>query len=104
MPERTEKYDPFSGLPWYIKAIAIVGVPSLISIGLVWNNEIQLIRKVEDTQTVVERMKIDYDTHDKYVRDTFNELTKQGKENKRLLQLVCYGVVKDSRKEDCFKE
>ena len=76
-------------MPWWVKAIAIVGVPSLISIGVIVSDRTQLAgtvtRNGERLQSI-EQMQI---THDSRVWVRFEELADATKETNRLLLAAC---------------
>lgn len=97
-------FDFFSGMPWYVKAVAVVAVPSLISLGVVWNNETRMVAKVEETRIRVERLEVQTSEHDKAVKEDFLRLTESGKTNERLLRLICSGVAPKEAKSACWEK
>lgn len=81
--------DPLSGLPWWVKAIVIVGVPSAIALGLVWSDRMQLTTTVRDNQDRLIRIETVQSTHDSRVWTRFDELAAASRETNRILLATC---------------
>lgn len=81
--------DPMSGLPWWMKAIVIVGVPSAIALGLVWSDRAQLSNTVQTIRTSQIEMQLGNLEHDRNVRTEFDGLNKQTAETNRILLAGC---------------
>ena len=93
-----------SGMPWYIRAIAIVGVPSLIAISLIWSIETRMVSTINEShQRLVELTSLET-AHDRRVTENFTGLQRQGDTNEQLLRMICYGVQKtEEAKQGCWK-
>lgn len=89
--------DPLSGLPWWVKAIVIVGVPSAIALGLVWSNQTQLATKTYENNTYLRQIIAEEREHDGRVLLRFQQLAEQTGETNRILMANC---VNNARTED----
>lgn len=76
-------------MPWWVKAIAIVGVPSLISIGVIVSDRTQLAGTVRATEDRLQRVEQTQITHDSRVWVRFDELTQATRETNRILVATC---------------
>ena len=96
--------DIFGGMPWWVKAIAVVGIPSLISVGVVYTNEYRLAINVASNGKAITELQSLTSEHDRKVRESFTILEIQGKENEKLLRMICMGVQKtEEAKQGCWK-
>ncbi len=76
-------------MPWWVKAIAIVGVPSLISIGVIVSDRTQLAGTVRMTEERLQRVEQTQITHDSRVWLRFDELSAATRETNRILMAGC---------------
>ncbi len=94
--------DPMSGLPWWVKAIVIVGVPSAISLGLVWSDRMQLRDTVISNGTQLAILRAAEDTHNRMMTLQFDFLSKQGAETNRILVATCINAARnDAQRNEC---
>ena len=76
-------------MPWWVKAIALVGVPSLISLGVIYSDRVQLSGAVDDNRTRLERLENLTTIHDGRVWVRFEELSQATRETNRILSATC---------------
>jgi hypothetical protein len=76
-------------MPWWVKAIALVGVPSLISIGVIVSDRTQLAQTVNDSHSKIQRLESDALAHDARVLVRFEELSRKTEETNRILTATC---------------
>ena len=86
--------DIMNGLPWWVKAIVIVGVPSAISLGLVWSDRAQLTASVEANQGMLTEMRVTDAAHDVSMLRHFEVLSQQAVETNRILTASCVNSAK----------
>jgi hypothetical protein len=84
----------WGGMPWWVKAIALVGVPSLISIGVITSDRVQLSGEVRANGDKLNRIETGAVTHDSRVWLRFDELTEASKETNRILLAGCVNDAK----------
>lgn len=87
-------------MPWWVKAIAIVGVPSLISIGVVWSDRTQLVDSLNAQTKLLEEATDAANKH--YLEDkSLNEnIYTATKETNRILLAECINNAKDANARD----
>lgn len=76
-------------MPWWVKAVALVGVPSLISLGVIYSDRVQLAYTVNDTHSRLQRVESDAAAHDRAVSLRFDRLGEQTSETNRILTATC---------------
>jgi hypothetical protein len=76
-------------MPWWVKAIAIVGVPSLISIGVIVSDRTQLAGTVTHNSERLQAIEQMHVTHDSRVLMRFEDLDAATKETNRILLATC---------------
>jgi hypothetical protein len=79
----------WAGMPWWVKAIALVGVPSLISIGVITSDRMQLSGVVNVNGEKLSRIESQAITHDSRVWLRFDELSRATAETNRILMAGC---------------
>lgn len=94
--------DPMAGLPWWVRAIIIVGVPSAIALGLVWSDRTQLSNAVTDNNIRLRELKTDATAHDARVLTRFDVLERAANETNRILMANCVNNARDeTARERC---
>ena len=94
--------DPMSGLPWWVRAIVIVGVPSAIALGLVWSDRIQLASDVIANGAILRQIHAEAKAHDERVLQRFEGLGFQTGETNRILLAGCVNDAKTTEaRERC---
>lgn len=83
------RYDPLAGLPWWVRAIVMVGVPSAIALGLVWSDRAQLADQVHTNGVLLRQIDADARAHDARVLLRFQELSTVTSETNRILTASC---------------
>jgi len=86
--------DPMSGLPWWVKAVVIVGVPSAIALGLVWSDRVQLAHSVTNNGILLHDLKSGAQLHDAKVTNRFDDLSSRVRESNRILLAQCVNEAK----------
>ncbi len=81
--------DPMAGLPWWVRAIVIVGVPSAIALGLVWSDRAQLSDQVQTNGILLRQIDSEARAHDARVLLRFEELSTVTSETNRILIAAC---------------
>lgn len=81
--------DLLNGLPWWAKFIVLVGVPSVIALGLVWSNQTQLATDVRLNGQVVREIQTEERAHDARVLTQFEALGDKADETNRILLAGC---------------
>lgn len=81
-------------MPWWVKAVAIVGVPSLISIGVIVSDRAQLAGTVRTTEERLQRVEQTQIMHDSRVWLRFDELGAAARETNRILMAGCVNDAK----------
>lgn len=81
--------DLWNDMPWWVKAVALVGVPSLISVGIVASDRWQLSGAVKETAACVERVENAGAAHDARMLLRFDELKRATEETNRILVATC---------------
>lgn len=76
-------------MPWWVKAIAIVGVPSLISLGVIVSDRTQLTGTINRNAENLVSLQQQHVTHDSRVWLRFEELSSAAQETNRLLLAAC---------------
>lgn len=90
-------------MPWWVKAIALVGVPSLISIGVIYSDRAQLAGAVNDTASRLQRVEARHDEHDARVLVRFEELSRKTEETNRILVATCVNAAQSMEaRERCI--
>jgi hypothetical protein len=79
----------WAGMPWWVKAIALVGVPSLISIGVITSDRMQLAGVVNANGAKIDTLQSVTTVHDSRVWIRFDELSKATQETNRILTATC---------------
>jgi hypothetical protein len=95
--DKTEYSDNFpngpngfwAGMPWYVKAIAIVGVPSIISIGVVWSDRMQLIARIEENRAILLQVQVEQRKHMIVDEEANESVVVATKETNRILLAAC---------------
>lgn len=99
MTKTQTELSPFSGMPWWVKAIAVVGFPIALSIVLLWFNQVAVANTLEslDSRTTG----IESVAHDN------NQILKGLQESKDMdsyrLALMCNSLVEPSVKSECWR-
>jgi hypothetical protein len=94
--------DPMAGLPWWIRAIVIVGVPSAIAMGLVWSNQVQLADKTAENNVFLRQIVSESRDHDARVLLRFESLGDKADETNRILLAGCVNDAKNTEaRERC---
>jgi len=83
-----------NGMPWWVKAIVIVGVPSAISLGLVWSDRAHLSATVEANRSTLTEMRVTAAEHDRSMLQHFQVLAAQAAETNRILLAGCVNDAK----------
>jgi hypothetical protein len=90
-------------MPWWVKAIAIVGVPSIISIGVVYSDRVQLLETLFDQTRLIREVQAEAVKH--IDRDTSIDLSilEATKETNRILLAECVNNAKNEiSRERCI--
>lgn len=87
-------------MPWWVKAIALVGVPSLISIGVIVSDRTQLAHTVNDSNSRLQRLESDALSHDARVLVQFQELSRKTEETNRILVATCVNAAQTMSDRD----
>lgn len=94
MPNGNGNSDLLSGLPWWAKFIVLVGVPSVIALGLVYSNQANLARNVEQNGVMLREVQTDERAHDARVLLRFEDLGRKTDETIRILTASCVNEAK----------
>lgn len=86
--------DPMSGLPWWVRAIIIVGVPSALLLGLVWSDRVQLADKTYENNVFLRQVISESREHDARVLQRFDALGDKSDETNRILLAGCVNEAK----------
>jgi hypothetical protein len=94
--------DPLSGLPWQVRAVTLLGVPSVIALAAVyWIATGVQTTMLQNQQLIVEVRQAEQ-LHDQNVRAKFSTLERQGEVLTRLLRSICQSVAKtDNQRDKC---
>ncbi len=92
--------DPMSGLPWWIKAVVIVGVPSAIALGLVWSDRMQLRDTVFANGAVLREMRVTDAAHSVRMEEGFRLLDDKTTETNRILLAQCVNNARTSEQRE----
>jgi hypothetical protein len=92
--------DPLSGMPWWVKAVFLVGVPSAIALGLTWQSAFVLGGRVEDNGKALTAIHSEARLHDQSVSARFQYLSQQTEETNRILVATCMNQSKDDAQRD----
>lgn len=96
--------DPMAGLPWWVKAIVVivgvVGVPSAISLGLVWSDRTELRTTVNANATVLGGLTIAAGVHDRSMNRQFETAAGLAAETNRILSATCVNAAKSDEQRD----
>ncbi len=84
----------WGGMPWWVKAIALVGVPSLISIGVITSDRVQLSGVVNSNGQKIDSLQNLTTVHDSRVWIRFDELSRATAETNRILLAGCVNDAK----------
>lgn len=76
-------------MPWWVKAVAIVGVPSLISLGVVWSDRVQLAAKTYENNVFLRQVIAESGEHNDRVLQRFEALGNRADETNRILLAGC---------------
>ena len=79
----------WAGMPWWVKAIALVGVPSLISVGVITSDRMQLSGVVNANSDKLTTIQTVQQAHDSRVWLRFDELSRATAETNRILLAGC---------------
>lgn len=79
----------WSGMPWYVKAIAVVGVPSLISIGVVWSDRVQLVDRIDAQTRLLATIQLEAKEHAQTDGSLNGAILEAQKETNRILLAGC---------------
>ena len=102
LPESPNGRDPFRGMPWMVRAVAILGVPAIIALGAVWWGANVIGGTVAENYTRLTTMAGADALHDQLVRTQLEELRRQGATQTRLLRSICQSVAKtDVQRDKC---
>lgn len=94
--------DLFSGMPWWVRAIALVGVPAIISLWLVGLTTGTLATHVAENGAKVDTISADAKRHDDRVTLRFEALQRSADTQTRILRSICQSVAKtDLQRERC---
>jgi len=90
------------GMPWWVKAIAIVGVPSLISLGVIWSDRVQLVDKIDAQVKILYDMRMEARSHVERDNETNNAILEATRETNRILLAGCVnGATTIEARERC---
>jgi hypothetical protein len=92
--------DPLAGLPWWVKAVFLIGVPSAIALGLTWQVSTVLTTRVESNGKALEVVHSEARLHDQAVVSRFDYLSRQTDETNRILTATCNNQAKDDAQRD----
>jgi hypothetical protein len=99
-----ELKDPFFGMPWFIKAVALIGVPSVISLLLVWSIQVKVSDTVYSNAQAIHEVRLEAIAHDVRVQTSFAEIKQQGQVNERLLRMICSSLAKTPElSQNCWR-
>lgn len=94
--------DVFAGMPWWVRAIALVGVPALISMGLVFYGSLNIAGNVTANGHAVAMLAQDAQLHDQRVMSRFEQLQRSADTQTRILRSICQSVARtDLQREKC---
>ena len=90
MADEYKNGDSFwKDMPWWVKAIAVVGVPSILSIGVVWSDRVQLLSKMETEATILSAIQSNATVHFKTDQAFDENLEQYAIETNRILLATC---------------
>lgn len=100
MTENNDNNGIWKGQPWYIKAIAMVGVPSLLVVALVWSDRVQLIYNLRDQLKIITEMKLEAELH--IAQDTLinNKILNTLTETNRIILAGCVNSANTNEARD----
>lgn len=94
--------DPLSGMPWQIRAIFIIGVPSAIALWLTYVGTANISQNVRTNGDALAIVRSEAALHDQRVRAQFDELQQSAITQTRILRSICQSVAKnDLQREKC---
>ncbi|HOG29224.1 MAG TPA: hypothetical protein PLT35_08080 [Vicinamibacterales bacterium] len=100
---RNGRTDPLAGLPWWVRAVFLVGVPSAIALGLVWSDRAQLAEQIHTNGVLLRQIDADARAHDARVVLRFQELSTATSETNRILTASCVNAAKTAEaRERCI--
>jgi hypothetical protein len=95
LPASPNGRDPFAGMPWWVRAVALVGVPALISMGLVWFGAQSIATNVAANGTKVAAVSQEMQLHDAKVQTQFEELRRESAVQTRYLRTLCQAATRN---------
>lgn len=102
LPKSPNGRDPLNGMPWQVRAILLLGVPSVIALAAVWWGAGVIGVTVADTQRLLLELQQHEQLHDQNVRTNFIGIQRQTETQIRLLRSICASVAKsDVARERC---
>lgn len=94
--------DPLSGMPWWVKAVFILGAPTCIALFLVWTVTGTLAQNVATNGDRLSTLQTTTERHDDRVRAQFDDLKRASETQTRILRSICQSVAKnDLQREKC---
>lgn len=88
------------GMPWQMKAVALIGVPSAIAVYLVWAMVSTVVSSVDITQ----RMMSEHVASTSILSSDQTALRRQNEEIIRVLRTSCVNAAKDNTgREQCLR-
>jgi len=76
-------------MPWWVKAIAIVGVPSVLSLYIVYSDRAHLLAKMDVEAAILRQLSTASQLHAELDRTFDMELQHQAAETNRILLATC---------------
>jgi hypothetical protein len=105
--DRREKQIGGDGMPWQIKAIIMLGVPSVIALFLVYIFAFKLVTQVEALPHIEGKVDASIEAIKELTKAIKESTVEDHKHGERLERLIQIGCVRESRTErdrlDCLK-
>jgi hypothetical protein len=94
--------DLFSGMPWWVRAVALVGVPTIISLWLVGQTTGELARNITKNKEISEVIAQRQHEQDESVTRRFLALERYFETSIRLQRIACRGSARtDAARDKC---
>lgn len=87
--------NALAGSPWWVRAVWLLGAPSVIAIGLTWWMTSTADAKLARIDHGVSTAAVEATSHDDRVRTNFQRLETSQAETLRILTAVCVNAAKD---------
>jgi hypothetical protein len=88
-PNASASAAVWAEVPVWARVAFILGVPSLIAIGTVWNSETRLAANVVTNTAQIQEIRAAQKAHDDSTRQILDRSIENSKETVRLLRIIC---------------